>query len=118
MAVVLIRDYDRGEGFHINSESLEGRRILWADNVINKLVEHITPPGGQTEVTDARHKKVYDRVKWYDVWNDPVGLKKRLENLVDPEKTDFTTHRDKIHLPGLPKTAGLITNLLRAYPKS
>ena len=75
-------------------------------------------PGGQTEVTDARHKKVYDTVKWYDVWNDPVGLKKRLENLVDPEKTDFTTHRDKIHLPGLPKTAGLITNLLRAYPKS
>jgi hypothetical protein len=48
----------------------------------------------------------------------PGALKEGLDALLDPEKTDFTTHRDKIHWPGLPKTAGLITNLLRAYPKS
>ena len=33
-----------------------------ADNVINELVKHITPPKGQTEVPDARHKKVYETV--------------------------------------------------------
>jgi len=60
-AVVGLRDYDRGDDVYINSESLEGQRILWADNVINELVKHITPPRGQTEVTDADIKKCTKR---------------------------------------------------------
>jgi hypothetical protein len=93
-----------------------GQRSLWADNVINELVKHITPPKGQTEVTDARHKKVYETVNAYDLEGQPERLQKRLQDLLDPTKNDFTTHRGKIHWPGLPKTADLIQRLLRAYP--
>jgi hypothetical protein len=70
-AVVMLRDYYSPEAPYINSEDLLGRRILWADNVINELVKHITPPRGQTEVTDARHKKVYNTVLRYDRTRNP-----------------------------------------------
>jgi hypothetical protein len=119
-AVVLLRDYNAGEGgeIHINSESLQGRRILWADYVMNELVKHITPPKGQTEVTDDRHKKVYEVVERYDAFRNPVTLRDGLVDLLDPKKTDFATHRKKVHWFGLPKTAGLITDLVRQYPSS
>jgi hypothetical protein len=113
--VVLLTDYTKDD-IHINSESVLGQRSLWADNVINELVKHITPPKGQTEVTDARHKKVYETVNAYDLEGQPERLQKRLQDLLDPTKNDFTTHRGKIHWPGLPKTADLIQRLLRAYP--
>jgi hypothetical protein len=115
--VVLLTDYTKDD-IHINSESVLGQRSLWADNVINELVKHITPPKpkGQTEVTDARHKKVYETVNAYDLERQPERLQKRLQDLLDPTKNDFTTHRGKIHWPGLPKTADLIQRLLRAYP--
>jgi hypothetical protein len=122
-AVVLIRDYDKGEGIHINSENREGRRILWADNVINELVKYITPPSGQTEVTDARHKTLYQTLAWYDTARDPEGLKARMEALIsraggdDPAK-NFLKDRGigKLIPFRLPKTAQLIERLLRAYP--
>jgi hypothetical protein len=113
--VVGIRDWKGQEGPYINSMDLQGRRILWADNVINQLVEYITPPDGQTEVTDERHKKLYETVKYYDEERDPVRLEGRLGRL----KTDFSTHRKTFHWPGsTPKTAGVITKLLDEYPRS
>ena len=106
-AVVLIRDYKAGEDMHINSDSLEGRRILWADNVINILVEYITPTGGQTEVTDARHQILYRRVRMYDDARDPGAIYKSLQALTDStQRINFTTD------PSLP----LIKTLLSAYP--
>jgi hypothetical protein len=112
--VVLLKDYSSEDIPWINSESSQGKRILWADYVINELVKHITPPSGQTQVTDERHKKVYETVNAYDVERQPERLKKRLEDLL--KQADFTTHRDTIHWPGLPKTAGLITKLVGSYP--
>src|SRR5580704_15904384 len=85
-AVVLLRDYDKGGDAYINSTDLLGRQSLWADNVINELVKHITPPDGKTEVTDPRHKELYEAVRSYDASRDPVWLKGRLEHL----KTDFS----------------------------
>ena len=103
--VVLIRDYDKGGDVHINSDSTEGRRILWADNVINELVEYITPPSGQTKVTDARHKILYRTVEVYDEMRDPDALFKLLRAL--DLKSEIATHSE---------TAGLIKKLLSAYP--
>jgi hypothetical protein len=110
-AVVLIRDYDKGAGIHINSESLQGRCILWADNVINELVEYIRPP---TEVADAQYKILYQAVKWYDATRDPGAFYQSLLLAIPnlsisrtKEKINFTTHRN---------TALLIKRLLKAYP--
>jgi hypothetical protein len=109
--VVGIRDY-QGEELYINSEDLPARRILWADNVINQLVEYIAPPSGQ--ITDERHKKVYETVKLYDEKRNPELLREKMQTLI-PE---FSSHRAWIHKPGLPKTAALIERLLREYPRS
>jgi hypothetical protein len=118
-AVVLLRDYDKGGDAYINSTDLLGRQSLWADNVINELVKHITPPDGKTEVTDPRHKELYEAVRSYDASRDPVWLKGRLEHL----KTDFSTHRKTLSkaIPTtiwMPKTADMITDLLSAYPRA
>jgi hypothetical protein len=123
-AVVLIRDYKKeADDIHINSESREGRRILWADNVINELVKYITPPSGQTEVTDARHKTLYQTLEWYDTARDPEGLKAKMEVLIsgaggdDPAKKFLKDRGIGKLIPfRLPKTALLIQELLRAYP--
>jgi hypothetical protein len=113
-AVVLLRDYDKGRDAYINSMDLQGKRILWADYVINKLVAYITPTGEQTGVTDPRHKKVYETVKHYDAAHDPELLKNSLMKL----KTEFSTHRNVFSRLTfeLPKTARLITDLLSEYP--
>jgi len=115
--VVLIKDYYNRDEPCINSESVEGRRILWADNVINELVKYIQPPKGQTEVTDARHAKLCNLVIWYDNFHRPDVLRQKMEDLV-PE---FTSHRDFLSqaVPTfiwLPRTAKLIKTLLNAYP--
>jgi hypothetical protein len=104
-AVVLIRDYE--DDVHINSDSMQGQRILWADNVINKLVEYITPRSGQTKVTDDRHKTLYTTVKFYDDKRDPERLFKMLQILIRDPRCGITTH---------PETADLIKKQLSAYP--
>jgi hypothetical protein len=110
--VVLLRDYESEETPYINSQGSQGKRIVWADYVVNELVKYITPTGGETEVTDDRRKQVFATVKTYDSERDPVRFKERLERL----KTDIGTHRKKLHWPGLPRTAKLITKLLEQYP--
>jgi hypothetical protein len=105
-AVVLIRDYDRD--MHIDSDSLNGRRILWADNVTNQLVKYITPPSGQTKVTDERHKILYMTVKDYDEQCDPERLFDMLALLIRKPKIGITSHSD---------TVVLIKKLLSAYPR-
>jgi hypothetical protein len=114
-AVVLIRDYYSQEEPYINSADLPGRRILWADNVINKLVKHITPPSGQTEVTDARHKILYETLAWYDGARDPVRLKTDMERFISGTGS-FDLFKQLIPYSGSRETAQLITNLLSAYP--
>jgi hypothetical protein len=114
--VVLIKNYYSGDVPYINSESPEGKRILWADNVVNEIVKYIKPSKGvfsrKIEITAARDEKLYNLLTAYDTPRDPQVLKQGMENLL-PE---FSIHRDRIHGSGLPKTAELITNLLRTYP--
>jgi hypothetical protein len=128
--VVLIIDYINKDEPYINSQSLEGRRILWADKVINELVKYIQPPKGQTEVTDTRHAKLRDLVTWYDMFRKPEGLRQKLADLL-PE---FSSHRGfgldvlptaistqisttiSTHI-ALPKTVQLIKTLLSTYPE-
>ena len=80
-----------------------GQRSLWADNVINELVKHITPPKGQTEVPDARHKKVYETVNAYDLERQPERLQKRLQDLLDPTRMTLLPIGVKSIGPGCPK---------------
>jgi hypothetical protein len=100
----------------------EGRRILWADNVINQLVEYITPPDGQTKVTDERHKTLYQMLVWYDKARDPERLKAKMEVLIsgtggdDPAKNFRRDRGIGVLNPfSLPKTARLIQRLLEDY---
>jgi hypothetical protein len=120
-AVYLLRDYN-GEDIGINDVGREGRRILWADNVINQLVEYITPPDGQTKVTDERHKTLYQMLVWYDKARDPERLKAKMEVLIsgtggdDPAKNFRRDRGIGVLNPfSLPKTARLIQRLLEDY---
>ena len=115
--IVEIRTYNhpmfRDEPY-INSESREGKRILWADIVVDEIVKYITPSrvaGKMQKITDAKHQKLYDLLIAYEPLRLPEQLKGGMERLM-PE---LSIHRG-IHGFGLPKTAELIRNLLRTYP--
>jgi hypothetical protein len=119
LPVVLIRAYDHplgGDEPYINSDSRDGRRILWADNVVNEIVKYIKPSKGllsrKIEITDDRHKQLYGILKLYGDLRMPEFLKDQMVALIPA----FSIHRDRIHGSGLPKTAQLITNLLATYP--
>jgi hypothetical protein len=107
-AVVLIRDYKGGDDIHINSDSTEGRCILWADYVINELVKYITPSGGQTQVTDVRHLMLYATVDEYDKERNPYELYEWLTDLLDP--------KEKWNVATQTQTVKLIKRLRGAYP--
>jgi hypothetical protein len=122
--VVLLKPYSKREE-DIDSETLEGRRLLWADNVVNEIVKFITVTGG--EINDARHQTLYDFAIWFDSANDPVGLKRKLDSVVaEPDvmwinvdrAKNFTVDRGigMLNPWSVPKTAIFVRQLLRTYP--
>jgi hypothetical protein len=116
--VVLLRDYWAEDNLHINSETLEGERILWADHVVNKFVDYIQPSiksSGFMQVADAREKELHDLVFRYDQLRDPADLKGRMEAVRD-KISDHRSLWGKATSTKLPRTARLITDLLSKYP--
>jgi hypothetical protein len=117
--VVLLKDYEADS--YIESDSRQGRRILWADNVVNEFVNYIQP-ARDGEVTDVRQQTLHDLVVWYDNFHNPEVLKQKMDELISgqgggPGK-DFTTDRGIgiLNPFRLPKTARLVKRLIDAYP--
>jgi hypothetical protein len=122
--------YDRNDSY-VESSTLEGRRLLWADFVVNELAKviHLKPSGflgrGGMKVTDEREQVLERIITSYDVNRRPVLLEAKLKDLVDndPRKTDsnenFMLHRNlasALTSSEPPKKAQLIKKLLAAYP--
>jgi hypothetical protein len=123
--VVSLRELDTGPDRYIEADSPAGQRSLWADYVVNEFVKriHLTATERGMEIIDARELKLRDLVFWYDTFHKPVGLKAKMEALVDgsgeDQESDFTLHRNflsKVFSTKVPKTAKLIQDLLAKYP--
>jgi hypothetical protein len=128
--VVLIKDYENQEPW-INSETRQGRYILWADNVVNEIIKYVKPSfkeavrvakargpedieGRVDELADPRHKELLRVAIEYDMHRQHDILEEKMRRILLPA---FSKHRGlgPIHF-GLPKTAQLIKRLLDAYP--
>jgi|GEM_PF-1437485 len=123
-----IAAYD-GDDTYSEASTLDGRRLLWADYVVNELVKRIELKGtgtfatGPKDVTDSRQQVLRDLVTWYDNVHHPAGLKVKLETLIDGtgdnESDNFLIHRNALSRKFSseePKTAQLIRSLLASYP--
>jgi len=126
--VMRIATYDRDDTY-IEASTLDGRRTMWADYSVDQIVQTINLKGtglfgtGAKDVTDEREKVFKNIITWYDAVRNPVGLKGKLEALVDgqgeSETDNFLLHRNPITAKtssSIPKKATLIQSLLAAYP--
>ena len=114
---------------YIDHTSLEGRRILWADYAVNRIVDniHLKATGlfrtGEKAVTDQREKVLQQAVEYYDQARNPEMFHNKLQRLVDgsggPEDSNanFLIHRNLAGALGdsLPQKAGLLLELLAEY---
>jgi hypothetical protein len=126
--VVSFASYDE-HSTYLDTATLEGRRVLWADQAVRELVRHIQLKGtgllgkGPKEVTDERQRVLRDIVATYDAVRNPALLKMKLERLVDGTGTDtrsnFLLHRNvfsQLTSSAKPTTALLVEGVLRSYP--
>jgi len=126
--VVSFASYDQ-DSTYLDSATLHGRRVLWADQAVRELVRHIHLKGtgflgkGPKEVTDERQRVLRDIVATHDGLRNPAILKAKLEALVDGTGTDtrtnFLLHRNlfsKLTSSDKPATAVVVENVLRTYP--
>lgn len=126
--IISLAAYDPG-GTYLETSTLEGRRLLWADYVISEMVKLIELKGtgvlgkGPVDVTDARQKVIRDLIAWYDSMHNPALLKAKMAALVDgtgdTERTNFLKHRNllsRAFSPDKPATAVVIETLLQSYP--
>src|SRR5690606_15065155 len=110
-------------GHYVDVDNLEGRRVLWAEHAINRIVELIRFDAKTQTIKDERQRKLGDIVTQYDALRRPALLKARLESLTDGSGTtvadNFLTHRNWFSAKfssDEPKTAAFVKELLRAYP--
>lgn len=114
---------------YVNNDTLEGRRLLWADYAIAELVKRIKlektgAADDDVDVIDVRQKAIRDIVTYYEVLHRPDKLREKLAAVVDgtgtTDATNFTTHRSELgrRLSFLfqPATAKLVRHLLEAWP--
>jgi len=129
--VISFAAYDHDDNY-IESSSRQGRQLLWADFAVNQIVRQIHLKGtgllgrGPKEVTEIREKVLEQIVVWYEAVRNAVGLKDRLERLIDGSgeatdpKENFLMHQSKFSgatSSSLPKKAQLIQGLLAAFPR-
>lgn len=128
--VIRYAAYD-GADTYVEASTLDGRRLLWADFVVDRLVRVIrlrrtgTFGTGPLAVTDAREQVLERIVSVYDALRNAALLKQRLEALVDgtgdPDDAtqNFLKHRNPLTAlvaDEAPKKARLIRELLAVYP--
>lgn len=121
----------------VETDGLEGRRLLWADYAVNRIVNsfHIRTKathegsvysgqrsGGreEKEVTDPREKILETLMVQYKKSRNPEKLWNNLSSLVDPQYQEtFLKHRDlwSAFVPFfVPEKARMILQLLKEYP--
>ena len=128
--VIRYAAYD-GADTYVEASTLDGRRLLWADFVVDRLVRVIrlrrtgTFGTGPLAVTYAREQVLERIVSVYDALRNATLLKQRLEALVDgtgdPDDAtqNFLKHRNPLTAlvaDEAPKKARLIRELLAVYP--
>jgi hypothetical protein len=112
--VVVLKSYQESAD-DLPVDAIEGRRILWAENVVNEFVKYIkfSKTG---EVNDVRQHKMWDLVRCFDNSRNPKLLKEEMEKVLSGkgvgDRENFTTH----WLYRLPEEGQLVENLLRKYP--
>jgi len=122
--VMRIATYDN-HGTQVDGDSLLGRRLLWADFVVNELIELIHLKKGGKGVTDKREIVLKDLIVWYDTVQNPVQLKGKISAIVDGTgdtySDNFIKHRNFISAwfsSELPQKAQALILLLNKYPTS
>ena len=124
-----IASYDAADTY-VETTTLEGRRLLWADHATNRIVDFIKVKNsgilgkGPPTVSDSRQRKLKYTLEWYESFRQPPMLKAKLEALVPvndftgPSDENFTTHRNIFRKNGssVPKTAQFVRSILSDYP--
>ncbi|MGS0743818.1 hypothetical protein ACVBEF_18680 [Glaciimonas sp. GG7] len=126
--VIKMAAYDPSDTF-IETSTLDGRRILWADYAVTQLVDTLQLKHGglrkqePLDVIDEREKVFVQILTRYDTRRNPEELKQSLQTLVDGDghqtSTNFNLHRNffsKVFSSALPKKSVLINELLTMYP--
>lgn len=111
------------DGHYVDTDNLEGRRVLWAEHAVNRIVQKIQFDTKTQTVKDERQKKLGDIVTQYDTLRRPALLKTSLERLTDGTGTttsdNFLLHRNWFSAKlssSEPKTAAFVRELLSSYP--
>lgn len=108
---------------YLDADNLDGRRVLWAEHAVNRIVARIQLDSTTQTITDERQQKLEQIVTLYGGLRRPDVLKARLEGLVDGTgmtvTDNFLIHRNwfsKKFSSSEPKTASFIRELLASYP--
>lgn len=122
---IKLASYSKADGHYVDTNNLEGRRVLWAEHAVNRIVEKIKLDAKTATIKDERQRKLGDIVTQYDALRRPDLLMTKLQSLVaaDNASTDvadnFRLHRDwfRTRFASMPKTAVFVLELLSSYPK-
>jgi hypothetical protein len=121
---IKMASYSPVDGHYVDTSNLQGRRVLWAEHAVNRIIERIKLDAKTKEIKDARQKKLSAIVAAYDALRRPELFKSKLEELVDTTSTstdtsdNFLLHRDwfRTKSAATPKTAVFVQELLSTYP--